>query len=372
MTLLSDFQIIRPRFETSQEKGLEWFVAAHVQAERTKGNGQLDDFEQKIRERIQKFCCKSEWIAKRGHVLGDFLHHDWDAMELYRLKENPMGLGLKARIDLYKKEVDLIFEGFYPDRSAPPDDLIHVTCTGYVAPSGAQKIVSKHEWGQQTTVTHAYHMGCYGAMPAIRMGIGFIKAFEEKKRVDIVHTEISCIHSNLARHEADQLVTQSLFSDGFIKYSVGKEPNRPHFQILGVLEEIIPDSTQSMTWDLSDWNFAIALAKEVPVLIARALAPFLKKLMKEQPIEKSYFAIHPGGPKIISQIQQLLALEERQIAHSSKILREFGNMSSATLPHVWEAMLRDKTIEDGSCIVSLAFGPGLSIVGSTMVKRCGS
>ena len=372
--LLSDFHIIRPRHETSQEKGLEWFVAAHIQSEKTKGlaGAELDDFSTKIRERIGRFCCKPEWIAKRGHVLGDFLHHNWDAMELYRLHETPGGKGMTARIDLFKKEVDAIFEQYFPPLSIAPDDLIHVTCTGYVAPSGAQKIVSKNNWGKTTTITHAYHMGCYGAMPAIRMATGFLKNSESKQQTDIVHTEISCIHSNPARHEADQLVTQSLFSDGFLKYSVKKQSDAPHFKVLEIEEEIIPNSTHVMTWDLSDWNFAISLAKEVPVMIARALEPFLKKLMKNHPLQKAHFAIHPGGPKIITQIQELLGLQRHQIAHSSQILLNCGNMSSATLPHVWDAMLKDESVEENAPIVSLAFGPGLTLVGSLMEKRCGS
>ena len=374
MTRLSQFQIIRPRFEILQENGLEWVVAAHIQAEKTKGlSGQeLQDFSEKIRERIQRFWCKPEWISKRGHVSADFLHNNWDEMEIYRLNDLPTGNGLKSRVDVYKREVDAIFEQFYPQSAHPPDDLIHVTCTGYLAPSGAQKIVSKNQWGANTTVTHAYHMGCYGAMPALRMGIGFLNSSVEKQRSDIVHTEISCIHVNPARHEADQLVTQSLFADGFIKYSLDKQTKGPHFEILDIREEIIPNSIESMTWDLSDWNFSIGLAKEVPVLISRALDSFLKRLMKGAPIEKSYFAIHPGGPKIISQVQQLLGLEEKQIAHSADVLFRYGNMSSATLPHVWDGMLRDDRVEDGSTIVSLAFGPGLSIVGSMMVKKCGS
>lgn len=374
MTLLSRFQIIRPRYETTQDKGLEWFIAAHIQAEKNKGISDFDlsVFSEKIKERIGRFCCKPEYISKRGHVLKDFLHQNWDEMELYRLNDSPMGKGLKARIDVYRSEVDAIFEQYYPASSKAPDDLIHVSCTGYVAPSGAQKIVSKNNWGSTTTVTHAYHMGCYGAMPAIRMAVGFLNSSRKKQRADIVHTEISCIHSNTAKHEADQLVTQSLFADGFIRYSVEKKSSEPHLQVVSVQEEIIPQSTEMMTWDLSDWNFEISLAKEVPVMIARSLGAFLKRLMKKTSIPKSYFAIHPGGPKIISQIQQLLKLEDRQIVHSKEILLHFGNMSSATLPHVWNSMLQDESVPDGSPIVSLAFGPGLSIVGSMMVKKCGS
>ncbi|MEK7339940.1 MAG: 3-oxoacyl-[acyl-carrier-protein] synthase III C-terminal domain-containing protein, partial [Verrucomicrobiota bacterium] len=68
-----------------------------------------------------------------------------------------------------------------------------------------------------------------------------------------------------------------------------------------------------------------------------------------------------------------LGLSFAQVAHSKFILQQFGNMSSATLPHVWKEILEDPKVVSGSLIISLAFGPGLTICGSIMEKRlpCG-
>jgi len=79
---------------------------------------------------------------------------------------------------------------------------------------------------------------------------------------------------------------------------------------------------------------------------------------------EALFAIHPGGPKIIDQIKEILALKEHQIEYSTEVLKSFGNMSSATLPHIWEKMLNDRKVMNGSYIVSMAFGPGLTICGT--------
>jgi predicted naringenin-chalcone synthase len=296
-------------------------------------------------------------------------------MQIYRLGERPTGVPLAVRLQYFDAFVTSIFERYYPDRENPPDDLIHVSCTGYLSPSGAQKIVSKRGWGQATAVTHAYHMGCYGAFPAIRMGMGFLAS--GKRNVDIVHTEVCSIHSNPSLHAPDQIVSQTLFADGFIKYSIAQKTNSPHLKILAVHEEIIPDSIESMTWNVVDWGNQISLSKEVPVRIARALDRYLKALCEkggfaESLSGKALFAIHPGGPKILKQIQERLDLTDQQMAHSIAVLKECGNMSSATLPHIWEAILADPTVPDGAPLISLAFGPGLSISGSIMVKACGS
>lgn len=377
--LLSNFHSIRPPFETDQATGLDWSVEAHTEAERTKGlsDEDLKLFSKTLREKLWHVGCKPEWIEKRGHLLRDFLHRDWEKMEVYCFKEAPEGHNLSVRSRIYADAVDEIFEQYYPEKSSPPDDLIHVSCTGYVSPSGAQKITSKRGWGQLTTVTHAYHMGCYGSIPAIRMAMGFLHL--KKGRTDVVHTEICTLHMNPSSHQTDQLVSQSLFADGFIKYSVTKKSKESHFQILGVQEEIIPDSISSMSWNIANWGFEMSLAKEIPVLISRTLKESLGRLTQraklsiEKVLKEAIFAIHPGGPKILFYIKDLLGLSDQQMAHSFEIFKKFGNMSSATLPHIWEAILRDKSVPSQTVIVSLAFGPGLSIAGILLEKQeCGS
>ena len=79
----------------------------------------------------------------------------------------------------------------------------------------------------------------------------------------------------------------------------------------------------------------------------------------------SVFAIHPGGPKIIQFIKDILDLNEISIKNSEEILKKYGNMSSATLPHIWESVLNSNP-KKGTFVYSLAFGPGLTISGSIM------
>ena len=86
-------------------------------------------------------------------------------------------------------------------------------------PSAAQRLVAAKGWGAATRVTHAYHMGCYAAFPALRMAAGFLSAPDSLrasglKRVDVVHTEMCSLHMNPLHHAAEQLVVQSLFADG--------------------------------------------------------------------------------------------------------------------------------------------------------------
>jgi len=370
---LSDFTIIRPHCEIEQVDVLSWIADAHAQSEKKQKdlseNATLA-FQKKIEETLFKIGLGKNKILKRGIHIPDILHRSWEKMELYNLKESAIGSLFDKKSLFFDRSVTQIFETFYPEHGLFPSHLIHVTCTGYVAPSPAQKVIAKR--GQQVSITHAYHMGCYAAIPSIRIAKGLLN---ELPHVDIVHSELSSLHMNPSCHSIEQLVVQSLFADGFIKYSVKKEAHIPHFRLAGLSEQIIPNSSSSMSWSCHFWGFNMTLAKDVPLYILNALPHFLEELANcahmrvEKLIKRSIFAIHPGGPKIIEQIAKKLQLSEEQIRFSREILQSCGNMSSATLPHIWQKILCDPQVRAKETVVSLAFGPGLSLLGAVLIKE---
>jgi predicted naringenin-chalcone synthase len=376
-TFISNFQVIRPDYEYTQQQSLEWLSSAHAKSEALRcawavGGPEFQEFYTQIKERLFKIGLGMDKIQKRSSQIRDAFHQNWSEMEIFQLEQHPQGVGLKDRTLFFERAVADVFEKFYAGTEVLPDHLIHVTCTGYVSPSGAQRIVAKRS--APSVVTHAYHMGCYASIPAIRMAQGYL---HHSSQVDVVHTELCTLHMNPLLHTTDQLVVQSLFADGFIKYTLRSEPVGKALKIRSVHEVLLPDSTESMTWRCEDWGLRMTIAKEVPVLIGRALPGFLQTLAQKAGMDaeklrsEAVFAIHPGGPKIIQQVGKMLNLESKQLAHSQAILQNYGNMSSATLPHVWEKVIQDPEVKEGCPIVSLAFGPGLSISGGVF-EKCGS
>jgi predicted naringenin-chalcone synthase len=202
---------------------------------------------------------------------------------------------------------------------------------------------------------------------------------KESQRVDLVHTELCTLHFNPSLHSPEQLVVQSLFADGFICYSAISSQNLSSrkmkgLKVLTVREEILPHSLDAMTWVTSNWGMEMTLSREVPKLIGDSVLRFINTMCKKAGLhfkserEKAIFAIHPGGPKIIDQMQKILKLDDAQLEASRQVLFEYGNMSSATLPHVWQKIFEDSSIPSETLIVSLAFGPGLSVCGNLLRK----
>ncbi len=376
--LLNRFLATRPRYEVTQAHSLDWLAAAHAASEATVAH--LDDdgrrgFEARIARVLGQCAASPTKISRRGVSLPDVGDTRWDEHTLYDLSLHPHGRGSGVRTQIFADVVDRYFAAAYAAETAAPDDLIHVTCTGYVSPSGAQKVVAQRNWGATTRVTHAYQMGCYAAVPAVRMGVAYLAMSAPTPwRCDIVHTELCSLHLDSTDHRIEQLVVQSLFADGLIRYSIVTDDGSPGLRLRALHEQLLPDSADAMIWAVSDFGMHMTLARDVPDRIAGALRGFVLELYRRAgqgpgQIAGSVFAVHPGGPRIIDRVCEVLELEPSQVATSRDVLLDHGNMSSATLPHIWMRLLDDPRVPRGTLIPSLAFGPGLTVCGALFEKR---
>jgi predicted naringenin-chalcone synthase len=378
---LMQFRATRPRYELPQERIFDWLAAAHAEAQAALEGlspGARSELEARLRKVLARCGCPPDKIAARGFELPDVLSTDWGANAFYDVSRRPRGPGSEERSRRFAELAAAYFEAAYAGEAEAPRDLIHVTCTGYVSPSAAQRLVVARGWGGSTRVTHAYHMGCYAALPAVRMAAGCFatatpSAPRGAGRVDIVHTEFCSLHLGSSAPSVEQFVVQSLFADGKIRYSMRVTDEGPGLRLLATHERLLPDSAGSMTWQVGDAGMQMTLSADVPARVAGALRGFVAELCALAGrdvacLRGAAAAVHPGGPKIIDGARDALELDEAQVRASREVLRARGNMSSATLPHIWQRVLDDPGVAPGALVLSLAFGPGLTICGALFEK----
>ena len=380
--ILTGFARGRAPQEIPQARILAWLADAHADAEAAReglDREGRDRFATRIRHVLERCACRPEQIAKRGVSVDEV--GNYGLHRIYDLRTDPHGASTSARMQVFSERVADYFEEAFPPDATPPRELLHVTCTGYASPSAAQALVSARGWGAHTRVTHAYHMGCYAALPAVRIAAGLATrdadAGDHPARVEVVHTELCSLHLDPGDHRIEQLVVQSLFADGLIHYALypgGDGAPAGGFALLAQAERIVPDSTQSMTWVVSDHGMAMTLARDVPERIAHAIRGLVDEVFTRagrDPSEarRAIYAVHPGGPRIIDGVRDRLELTEAQVAASRAVLHDHGNMSSATLPHVWQRIAEDPAIAPGTLVTTLAFGPGLTACAALFEKR---
>jgi predicted naringenin-chalcone synthase len=373
---LTRFSMRHPAHRIDQRRALDWLARAHAESQGTLESSGADDraaFAERLRKVIDRCACGPTKIGWRAHVVPDIGRTEWADLSIYDVAGDPSGQGTAARSRVYAEKVHAYFEAEYEHDDIPPDEIVHVTCTGYVSPSGAQKLVADKGWGDSTRVTHAYHMGCYAAFPATRIAVGSIA--QGAARVDVVHTELCSLHLDPGDHSVEQLVIQSLFADGLIRYSIGEDDEAPGLRLRALDEQVLPHSSDAMAWIVADHGMAMSLARDVPERVTGVLRPFVSELYRKAGMAfgehhaRSVFAIHPGGPKIIDRIRDVLELTEAQVQTSRDVLFDHGNISSATVPHIWMRIVADPNVAPGTPVVSLAFGPGLTVCGALFQKQ---
>ena len=116
-------------------------------------------------------------------------------------------------------------------------------------------------------------------------------------------------------------------------------------------------------------GFKVGLGADIGYLLSQALVGFSKLLAGDINYSDCIWAIHPGGRAIIDLIEKKFQLENDQTESTWKIYKNNGYMSSATIIFILEdiAKLKKEGKVSRKEVLSLAFGPGLSIEGVSLV-----
>ncbi|WP_018128552.1 type III polyketide synthase [Balneola vulgaris] len=308
-------------------------------------------------------------IEKRHSVITDF-HKEPNGEALFLNGTTTLAPPSTAiRNDVYKKEASRLFKEtgakLLKESSFAPEDITHVitvSCTGFYAPGPDYELVKALHLKPTTQRFHIGFMGCYAAFPAMKMAQAFCE-YDPDAVVMIVATELCSLHFQSST-DVDQLLSGSVFADGSAGLIMSaQKPENHGFQINNFASSLADSGEKDMAWDIGDYGFEMVLSTYVPDIIQANLDDVLQPLFNQfelshQDIDQ--WAIHPGGRSIIDKVEEHFQLEAQQIHSSRTVLKEYGNMSSATVLFVLADLL-NVDYQSGNKVLPMAFGPGLTI-----------
>ena len=211
--------------------------------------------------------------------------------------------------------------------------------------------------------TCVFGMGCYGAFPGIRRAIDSVKAQPEGLAL-VLTLELCTLHLQFD-DAVETVVSTSLFADGAAMILIGGKPTKTGAPRLIDAETYCDYQTlDHMSFTVTDQGFRMYLSSYVPDVLAANICVFLERLLSRNNLQcedVKFWAIHPGSKKIVEYLQKQLTLTEEQVQYSLDILRDYGNMSSATVLFVLDQIIRAGSPQNGDYGVMMAFGPGLTM-----------
>lgn len=254
------------------------------------------------------------------------------------------------------------------------DEITHViavSCTGFFAPGLDVELVKRLDLPPTTQRTFIGFMGCYAAFNALRVAHSFCQS-QADARVLIVCAELCTLHFQID-DSLESVVVNSLFSDGAAAAVLSRRSEAEARGRLAYVDgrcHLDDDSMEDMTWAIGDTGFKMGLSSRVPDVVAENLPGYIDDLLGANALDRNdpdFWAIHPGGRRIVEGARATLDLSEADVADSLAVLRRYGNMSSPTILFVLKRILDQRLRGDGAPPehgVAMAFGPGLTIEGA--------
>jgi predicted naringenin-chalcone synthase len=319
-----------------------------------------------VARRVRVLAEKSA-IDSRATVLSDYLAEDAEALSFYpknwRLDPFPT---TRERMAVFEREsVEL---GTAAAKRAlavakiPPDRVTHVvftTCTGAFAPGPDVILLDRLELSRDVERTVIGFMGCYAGFAAMRTADRIARA-EPDAVILVVSVELCSLHFQRTL-DTETMIANTLFADGAAASLWTCAPIGETVAELSATRSRVPTGTlDRMSWRIGDHGFVMTLDGEVPAALEREAPAFARDLL--QGSSADHYAVHPGGKKILDSVAR--ALGGADLCVSREVLRDFGNMSSATIFFVLERLLAKST----GRIAALGFGPGLTMEGAVLER----
>ncbi len=246
---------------------------------------------------------------------------------------------------------------------ADVDMIMFTTVTGLAVPSIDARIAARIGLRPDVKRIPMYGLGCLAGAAGVARVHDFLNGSPTSVAV-LVAVELCSLTVQREDPSAANMVASGLFGDGAAAVvAVGSDhpsaTNGP--RIISTLSHLYPDTERAMGWDVGSTGMRIVLGAEVPELVEEYLAEDVDRLLSEQGLERSDIArwiSHPGGPKVIEAIQSTLGLDQDDLAMTWQSLNMIGNLSSASVLHVFADTLAQRPAGPGDWGVLMAMGPG--------------
>ena len=262
--------------------------------------------------------------------------------------EASIALGIEAMEKLFQKS------GIKPKEV---DMIITTSCTGFMIPSVDAYLINHFRMRQDVKRLPITELGCAAGAMALSRANEYLAAYPDH-HVVILALELPSLTYQTRDFRMANLVSAALFGDGGVAALLNGRQGVA--QVLASKTHFFYDAIQLMGFELNASGFKILLDKGIPELIDNGFAELLDQFLDDHHARREdirHWVFHPGGRRIMDSLRDALSLAESEIQVSRKVLREVGNLSSASV--FWVLQEKLKSDPEGLGVMA-AFGPGFN------------
>lgn len=245
-----------------------------------------------------------------------------------------------------------------------PEDLdyiITVSCTGIMIPSLDAYLINNLKLRQDIVRLPVTEMGCAAGISGLIYAKNFLKA-NPGKRAAVIAVESPTATFQLHDFSMANIVSAAIFGDGAATVLLSSHEADEGPEIVAEEMYHFYDAEHLMGFQLSNTGLKMILDVGVPDHIEAHFPAIIHPFLAANGLtieQMDHLIFHPGGKKIVQVAEGLFGGLGKDINDTKEVLRQYGNMSSATVIYVLERIM-DKNPVPGALGLMLSFGPGFS------------
>lgn len=242
------------------------------------------------------------------------------------------------------------------------DLLMFTSVTGVAAPSVDARLVGRLGLRPDVKRLPVFGLGCVAGAAGVARLHDYLLGRPEDVAV-LLSVELCSLTFQRRDATPANLVATALFGDGaaaVVALGAGRRPGDGP-EVVATRSRMYPDTEHVMGWDIRDSGFKVLLDPGVPDVVRRYLADDVRGFLAEhglKPKDVAHWVCHPGGPKVLEAVSDVLSLPEGALDVTWRSLAEVGNLSSSSVLHVLRDTLEQRRPERGSPGLLMAMGPG--------------
>lgn len=245
------------------------------------------------------------------------------------------------------------------------DFLATTTCTGRLCPSLDTLLIRELGLRQDIQRVHVGDTGCASAMVALQQAHNHLRAFPDHLAA-LVAVEVSST-SYYLDDDLETAVANAIFADGAGAVILACSGEGP--RIMATRTLLRPEYLDLMGFSFPAGRQRIVLSKDIRHVATDMMAEWTEVTLKEHDLRRTdirHWVLHSAGQRVLERAQRDLGFSDADLAAPRAVLRQYGNMSSATILFVLREVLDGGRPAPGDWGVMLALGPGFAAEGALL------
>ena len=239
--------------------------------------------------------------------------------------------------------------------------VVVVSTTGVATPSLDARLIDRIGLPPTVQRLPIFGLGCAGGAIGLARAATLAAAMP-KKAVLFLVVELCSLWFRRDMTKSS-IVASALFGDGAAGMLL--RCGGPGPAVVAAGEHTWPNSLDVMGWDVADDGLKAVFSRDIPRLVTAELADAARAFLARNGLrlcDIDRFICHPGGPKVVAACEDAFGLVRDSLIEERHILRDFGNMSAASVLFVLERVLARarETGEEWRRALVTALGPGFT------------